>query len=226
MFNNLKTLLKLLNLYKKVPFYFKFHLTIRFLICPFLSLESFISPDARIVELGCGSGQNIMLLSHLYPHKKIIGLDWSKASIKIANLIGNTFNKNVNGFLFDMMNPSPEPSIENHSVIFSIHSLEQLGKNHSELLCFLLRQKPALVLHYEPILELYDEKNLYDFLAIMYSKKRDYLSGYLTALRKIAQTGEIEIITEHRPYIGGIFHEASLITWRPLLKNGVRNDQR
>jgi hypothetical protein len=56
---------------------------------------------------------------------------------------------------------------------------------------------------------------VYDALALAYSEKRDYLRGYLAALREKAAAGEVEIIEENRPYIGGVYHEASIVVWRP-----------
>lgn len=178
--------------------------------------KHYFSQFDHFYELGCGSGQNIFFLSQLFPDKKIFGLDWSEASIKIVDLIGRTFGRNVKGILFDMINPSAASVFKKNSVFFSIHALEQIGKSHGKLLEFLLEQKPALVLHYEPILELYDTNNLYDYLAIMYSQKRGYLSGYLTALRELEACGKIEIMMAHRPCIGGVYHEASVIIWRPV----------
>lgn len=167
-------------------------------------------------ELGCGSCQNILMLSGLFPDKKCVGLDWSNTSPQIAALIAKKNNVNIRGYVFDMLNPTNDLKIERDSLFFSIHALEQLGKDHSQLVLFLLDQKPALVINYEPIVELYDKSNLYDYLALMYSTKRDYLSGYLTQLRKLATAGKVKILEAYRPYIGGIYHEASLVVWRPL----------
>ncbi len=169
-----------------------------------------------LYELGCGSCQNILMLSGLFPDKKYVGLDWSNASRKIASLVAKKNNVNVKGYVFDMLNPTNDLKIEKGSLIYSIHALEQLGKNHGRLISFILDQKPALVIHYEPIAEFYDRRNLYDYLALMYSTKRDYLSGYLTALRELDKNGMIKIIEEYRPYIGGVYHESSLIVWKPL----------
>ncbi|MFZ0053015.1 MAG: class I SAM-dependent methyltransferase [Desulfobaccales bacterium] len=171
---------------------------------------------AAIYELGCGSCQNIYTLAKLFPETKIVGLDWAKASIEIIDLIAKEFDGSIHGFLFDMTAPPKNMRIEKNSLVFSIHALEQLGPNTEKLISFLLEQKPALVFHYEPILELYDKTNLYDYLAAMYSRTRNYLSGYLTALRNLARAGKIELIGEHRPYIGGVYHEASLVFWRPI----------
>lgn len=178
--------------------------------------RKYFSRYDSVYELGAGSCQNVLTLAKLFPNKKIYGLDWANSSNKIANIIGTKMNRNVKGVSFDLTDPSEQMEVEDNSIVFSIHSLEQLGTSHGKLLSFLLERKPSLVLNYEPIVELYDESNVYDYLAIIYSKKRNYLSGYLVELRKLANSGKIEIIEERRPYIGGIYHEASLVVWKPL----------
>ncbi|CAN2039960.1 Class I SAM-dependent methyltransferase [Candidatus Magnetomoraceae bacterium gMMP-15] len=187
-----------------------------FVMARYYLFNRYLSRFKNIYELGCGSCQNLFMLAKLFSDKRIIGLDWAGASKKIADLIRKKYYTNVDAYIFNMIEPSLEFELKDCSVVFSIHSLEQLGKNYNKLLSFLLKQKPTMVIHYEPIIELYDEDNLYDFLAIFYSKKRKYLSNYLNRLRVLAQKGRIELIEELRPYIGGIYHEASLIIWRPL----------
>jgi hypothetical protein len=115
-----------------------------------------------------------------------------------------------------MLNPSPDIILKPNSAVITIHSLEQLGQSYDKLLSFIMAAKPRIVVNYEPILEFYDEDNLLDYLALLYSSKRNYLSGYLTALRELEKQNKIEILQAYRPYLGGIIHEASLIVWRPL----------
>ncbi|MDH3972688.1 MAG: class I SAM-dependent methyltransferase [Deltaproteobacteria bacterium] len=175
----------------------------------------YLSPYETICEIGCGSCQNLFMLSELYPEKKLIGLDWTLSSSEIAGLLSKTLKRDIEGHLFDMMEPESDLSIKPAGAIITIHAMEQVGTNYGNLLSFILNAKPAIVLHYEPILDFYDENNLLDFLALSYCKKRNYLSGYLTALKALEKEGEIEIIEARRPYLGGVVHEASLVIWRP-----------
>ncbi len=167
-------------------------------------------------ELGSGSCQNVYALSQIYPEMKIVASDWTTASAEIAGIVNQYVNADVTGIQFDMLNPPHDFDIDPHSIVFSIHALEQLNTGHEKLIHYLLEKKPALVLNYEPIVELYNPSNLYDRLALQYSKARGYLSGYLTKLRQLESQGRLEIVAQYRPYIGGIYHEASLIVWKPL----------
>ena len=167
-------------------------------------------------ELGCGSCQNVYALSQRFPKMKIVASDWTKASTEIADIVNQNVDADVIGRQFDMLNPHLDYDIAPNSIVFTIHALEQLHTGHGRLIDYLLDKNPALVLNYEPIVELYDESNLYDYLALQYSKKRGYLSGYLSKLRQLEGEGKIKIIDQYRPYIGGVYHEASLIVWKPL----------
>jgi SAM-dependent methyltransferase len=187
-----------------------------FVLSRYIIFSKYLCEYENIYEFGCGSCQNLFMLSEMFPSKNIFGLDWVEPSVKIAKKLSETLDKNIEGFIFDMLNPSPDIVLKPNSAVITIHSLEQLGEKHDKLLSYITAAKPDIVVNYEPIIEFYDEDNLLDYLALLYSKKRNYLSGYLTALRKLEKQNKIEILQAYRPYLGGIIHEASLIIWRPL----------
>lgn len=181
----------------------------------YLLFTRYLSPYEHIYELGSGSCQNLLLLSELFPTKTLFGLDWTTASAEIAHYLSKARNKRIEGVIFDMTNPSPDFVIRPESAVITIHALEQIGRNHGKLISFLMDAKPGLVLHYEPIIEFYNDNNLLDYLAILYSKRRNYLYGFLTELQRLEGESKIEIIAAWRPYLGGIIHESSVIIWRP-----------
>lgn len=187
-----------------------------FTLARYLIFNRYLSTAEDIYEFGSGSCQNLLMLSEMFPSRRLYGLDWTNASAKIAELLSKSQNRNIEGIVFDMMNPSPDIVLKPHSAMFTIHTLEQLGKEHEKLLSFIMSAKPDIIFHYEPIVEFYDEDNLLDYLAILYSQKRNYLSGFWMALCKLQEQNKIEILESRRPYLGGVIHEASLIAWRPL----------
>ena len=187
-----------------------------FTITRHLLFRKYLADVDHYYELGCGSCQNLYLLSEMYPGKTYHGLDWAPAARDIADYIGRVTNRRFEGHLFDMTDPSSGFEVEPRSAILTIHALEQLGDRHEKLLSFLIRSKPEIVVQYEPILEFYDPGNLLDYLALMYSKKRNYLKDYHTALLERQSRGEISIIEARRPYIGGVVHESSVIVWKPV----------
>ena len=169
-----------------------------------------------ICELGCGSCQNILMLAEQFNDARFIATDWTCASKKTADHLGACLKRNISGRVFDMMDIQDADFIPSGSAIITIHAFEQLGSNFSRILDFIIRSRPKIVVQYEPVLEYYSESNLYDFLALTYCRKRNYLNNYLTELRHLEQNGKVEVVDSYRPFLGGVLHESSLIVWRPL----------
>jgi hypothetical protein len=168
-----------------------------------------------IYEIGSGSGNNLWLLSELFPDATIVGLDWVAPAVQLANELGKATGRKIEGRRFNMLEPDCGVIVEPGSAVVTIHALEQLGDQHGALLDWLAAARPALVLNYEPILEFYDEANLFDYLALWYSGRRRYLTGFWTAIAARRDAGQLEVIAAHRPGVGGVYHEASVIVWRP-----------
>ena len=181
-----------------------------------LIFNEFLRPYDEIHELGCGSGGNLWTLANLFPDKILTGYDWAKPAVQIANKMGLYLNRKIVGKEMNFFEPSTNLDFSNSSAVVSVHALEQIGKSHQNLLKAIIKGKPSIVVHYEPIMENYDENNCFDLLAIKYSQKRNYLEGYLKALINAESNGLLKILHSKRPEIGGVWHEASLIVWKPL----------
>lgn len=181
-----------------------------------LIFNEFLQPYDEIHELGCGSGGNLWTFANLFPDKRLIGYDWAKAAVQIADNMGLYLNRKIVGKELNFFEPSSNLNFSNSSAVVSVHALEQIGKSHQNLLTAIINGKPSIVVHYEPIMENYDENNCFDLLAIKYSRKRKYLEGYLNALLQAEKDGHLRILLSKRPEIGGIWHESSLIVWKPL----------
>lgn len=94
--------------------------------------------------------------------------------------------------------------------VVTFHALEQLGKNFRPFLNFLLEAKPKVIIHVEPLIELYED-NLLDYLAVQYHRKRGYLEGYLEA---VINSGA-EILELKRNHFGSLYHDAySVLVWK------------
>jgi hypothetical protein len=181
-----------------------------------LLFKSYLAPHHNIYELGCGSSQNLLLLSEIFPEKELWGLDWTRSSVKIIDFLSRRFNKKIKGRIFDMARPENGLALKPGSALITVHSLEQLGGDFEGLVSSIIDAGPAMVMHYEPILEFYKADDWLDQLALAYSGKRNYLKGFYTHLLKLEKRGKIEIIMARRPFVGGVIHEASLIIWRPV----------
>jgi SAM-dependent methyltransferase len=176
--------------------------------------STYFVPYNNIFEFGCGSGYNLAIMNRLFPDKNIFGLDWAESSVKIANTLGTSLNAAISGKLFNYFKPDYNLDIPSDSLLITLNSLEQLGNNYAAFLDFIITKKPALCINAEPFLEMYDENNLFDYLAIKYHKARNYLAGYYNALIQLESEGIIKIIKKQRIHFGNLFHEGySLIVW-------------
>jgi len=178
--------------------------------------KKYLKEFDSIYEFACGTGYNLSLLAGLFPQKKLYGLDWTEASVKLVNLIGEKHGMNVTGCLFDMFSPDYTLEIAKNSAIMTIGGLEQLGDGHKAFVEFLIEKEPRLCIHVEPLCELYDKNNLLDYLAVRFHEARNYLRGFLTNLKKLERENKIEIIKTQRMYFGSLYHDGwSLLIWRP-----------
>lgn len=177
--------------------------------------RKYFSQASSVYEFGCGTGLNLVALAGLYPEKKLYGFDWSTASRDIVNKIAETHRINASGALFDMFSPDYQLDIDNHSAVFTIGTMEQLGSNYEPFLQLLLEKRISICINIETIYELYDQTSLFDYVAAKYLERRGYLQGYFARLRQLEAEGRIEIIETRRTF-GGLYHDGySYIVWRP-----------
>jgi len=169
-----------------------------------------------IYEFGCGSGFNLVALAQLYPNKILHGLDFVSSSMEIVNKLAQRYGWNMTGHLFDMRSPDEDLEITDDSAVVTIGTIEQLAGDFEPFLQFLLGRSPALCIHVEPTVELYDEDNLVDYLAAKFHRKRGYTEGFLPHLQRLEDQGRIEIVKVKRLSFGSLLMEGyNLLIWRP-----------
>jgi hypothetical protein len=169
----------------------------------------------QVIELGCGTGLNLLQLHRLFPAMPLVGCDWARPSQELIALIAAATGAPLAGACFDMrtLEGREAIAITPGTAVMTLHAMEQLGRDFGPLLEFLITARPKLVLHLEPALELYDPADPFDAAAIAYHRKRGYLEGFLPALTARA---DVEILETRRLGFGAAFHEAyTVIAWRP-----------
>ena len=169
-----------------------------------------------IYEFGCGSCQHLVVLSELFPEKQIIGLDWTSATVKIIKKLKQLNKINLNGRHFNLFKPDFSYKLSPNCAVFTVGTLEQLGRNFEPFLKYLRTSKVSLCLHLETIKELYDNECLLDYLALKFDDKRGYLDGFLGRLRELEKNKKVQILKVQRINFGSLYHDGySLILWRP-----------
>lgn len=165
-------------------------------------------------EFGCGTGHNILALNKIYPQTNIIGTDFVDPPSKILNLIGKKFGLNISGDVFDMKQPNKNFEIKPNSLIYTCGSIEQINSEFHNFFDYLFEKKPKRCVHIEPVIELYDQENLIDYVASLYYSKRGYTAGMLPHLQNLELDKKIKILKITRPYFGSFMMEGfNLIVW-------------
>lgn len=183
-----------------------------------VAIKRFLSDANRIVELGSGTGTTQLLLAALVPSAELVSSDWARSSQQIVQLISQRCDRDIATAQVNMLDLYGWKAlrVDRHCAVLTIHAMEQLGDNWRPLLNALLAQKPKLCVHLEPVLEMYNQEELFDYIAAKYHKRRNYLLGYLTALQRLASEGLVKIQEQRRLQFGDRYHEAyTLIVWSP-----------
>lgn len=171
----------------------------------------------NIYEFGCGTGQNLAVMAGLFPEKRFFGMDWVPESQELLKSIARTYEWQIEGHRFDLFEPTNDLEILHNSLVYTSCAMEQLGGDYGRFLHYLLAKKPSLCVNVECIQELYDEDTLYDYVALRYHRRRNYLGDFLTRLRALEQEKVVEIIATKRTGFGSLYHEGYMyVIWKIL----------
>jgi hypothetical protein len=170
-----------------------------------------------VAEFGCGTGTSLLLLAELFPQLELWGLDWASSSQQILQQLGLRTGRTLHGRRFDMFAPDADFVLPPGTGVLTSAAMEQLGTAHAPFVDYLLTQQPAICVHIEPIVELYETDSLFDEVAARYHRRRNYLTGFLPRLQQLAAAGDVELLSVQRTGFGSFHHEGySLVVWRPL----------
>lgn len=179
--------------------------------------KTFFTSVSHIYEFGCGTGFNLVSIAQLYPDKRLYGLDFVPSSVDLINKIANHYKYNLSGHLFDMISPDLSFTLEKGSAVLTIGAIEQLASKFEAFLEYLIDQPVSLCVHVEPTIELYDENNLVDYLAIKFQGKRGYTRNFLPYLKSLEENKKVEILKVKRLFFGSFFMEGyNCIVWRVI----------
>ena len=179
--------------------------------------NKYFKPYNNIYEFGCGSCSHVAYLANRFVSKKIFGLDWAAASVKICNLLNEKKGLNVEGRQFDFFKPDYDLIIEQSSAVFTFGALEQCGRDFGPFIDYLVKKSPDICIHVEGLDELYDQSQLFDFLAYEYNKNRNYLTGLVDYLKALESDSKINILKIHRQKFGSRYNDTlSYVVWQPI----------
>jgi len=168
----------------------------------------FLADVPVIYEFGCGPCEDIMRLARMYPEKRIVGFDWTRASCEIGMLLRDQYGLKTEVHPFDMFAPDYSVKLEPASGILLSASLEQLGEQFRPFVDYLIAQKPAVVVHLDSPQELYESDNILDYLAAWFARERNYLRGYVPYIRNLAEEGTVQLAHMRRVQFGNRYIDA------------------
>ena len=180
-------------------------------------LEEYFSDVDNIFEFGCGTGFNLVTASEIFPDKKLFGSDFVQSAVDLVNAIAKRNNIDLNGELFNMLEPRADYKIPECSGVITFGSLEQLASNLEPMIDFLLDASPDIIAHTEPAIEFYDDTKLNDYLAIKFQGNRGYSKGLLPIFKRLEKQGKIELIKAKRLFFGSLYMEGyNAFVWRKI----------
>ena len=196
--------------------HFDFHLAVAVWRILF---SHFLQGRRRVVEFGCGTGLNLLLLAERFPDMRLLGCDWAAASQRIVQALSLQSGGRITAAPFNMLTLDGRDGVrlDRDTAVVTVGAMEQLGQAWGNFVAFLMDSKPGLCVHVEPLAELYDETRGIDALALQYHVKRNYLQGLLPHLDELARSGKAEILDVRRIQFGDLYHDGhSVLVWRAM----------
>lgn len=179
--------------------------------------EMYASDVEDIYEFGCGTGYNLVQMGRMFPQKHLHGFDLTESAISILSVLREKMGVDVTGQTFDFTKSECSVQLQPNSLVFTSAALEQIGDRCRLFVDFLLEKDFKRCVHLEPIVELYDENDLLDYLAKTFHQKRHYLSGLLPYLQELEAVGKIVIDKVQRTHFGNFNHEGyTVLVWHKV----------
>lgn len=179
--------------------------------------DAFLSEAQCLVEYGCGTGHNLVYARKTYAAgARLIGMDWARSSQRLVNKVSTHAGLDIEGQYFDYFDHRTFVNIPRGSAVLTVCSLEQVGTRYVDFIEYLIKQRPSVVVHIEPMQELLDSDVLLDWLSIQYAERRNYLKGFLSYLNSPSVQGRLEVLLAGRSGVGSFFVDGyQVCAWTP-----------
>ncbi len=129
-----------------------------------------------VLEVGAGTGANLLLLQRRHPHVHAIGLELSPVSVDLARRAAETFDLDVDFRVADVSRPLDIDLGGPVDVVFSCHALEQMPDVFTGAVDNVLHLARAEAIFFEPVGECYP-RSLRGFVGRLRLTAVDYLNG-------------------------------------------------
>jgi hypothetical protein len=180
-------------------------------------LAPYLSENDTLVELGCGWGRNLFYAIDMKLCKNAIGGEYTAEGRKLGQLISRQFDLPVEIKPFDYYDPSNDFMKQLWgNVVFSHNSIEQISILPEETIQSIIRNKPKVVIHFEPVYEYRNNDTVLHYLWKKFTEINDYNRNLLTVLKKLEKKGKLKILLQDIHAFGlNAFNPGSFIVWEP-----------
>jgi 2-polyprenyl-3-methyl-5-hydroxy-6-metoxy-1,4-benzoquinol methylase len=128
--NNKQIISFLKKTYKSTGFVDSLKIKYRSLICPFISLIKMVQPGQKVGDVGCGSGQFLLLVSEFAEPTFLYGIEISK---KLINNAKNLFSTRQQNSFFAEYNGTDFPTqVGEMDIVFLIDVLHHVPEKMQE----------------------------------------------------------------------------------------------
>ena len=181
----------------------------------------YFKENSEIIELGCGTGHNLVHLTEKFPESNFIGFEYASSAVELIKEYSNEHNlkispKSIDYYKCDGLGQQINIS-QNKKIIYTCASMEQLNTYWQPLYKELSKIKNSIFIHIEPFSEIYDQSSIVDMASLSFHHARGYLSGYASFLELQAQLNNIKLVTKHRTSFGTTYHEPyNVLVWKNI----------
>jgi hypothetical protein len=141
------------------------------------------SPGSTVIELGSGSGRNLLHLRKCLPDRRFVGLELSPVSVKLARHLSDKFQLPVEFVEANVCQDLAADVPRAADLVYSSHALEMMPRQFVGAVRNALTLSQAHVLFFEPIPELWptDARGLTSHLR---AYVMDRLDGFMPVLHR------------------------------------------
>lgn len=182
-------------------------------------LKPFIPEASSVIEIGAGYGSKIIGLSNFKEIKKkpLFGFELSVNGCKTMDLLSKPLDLNLKTGYCDLENMNIDPNmVPEGSIIFTSYSLHYTSNLSVKLIDRINRLKPKVVIHFEPVYELFSENTIHELMCRKYFEANDYTKNILSVLNKAEESKKINLKVIKPNILGSNpFLPISIIIWEP-----------
>jgi len=183
-------------------------------------LEPHINGASALVELGAGYGSKILGLGQRESFSGIplVGVEFTENGRDLMELLSKRTNRSMKiGFCDFRSLKIDEDIVPENAVIFTSYAAHYVPELSMEFTDFLLKLKPKMIVHFEPVYELFSSDSIHELMCRRYMEINDYTTNLMSVINNSVNDGKsiVSSVTINT-LSGNPFLPISIIEWHPV----------